>query len=269
MSTAAGTGSTSPGGSSTYVQYNNAGAFGGDAGFTFDGTGTVYIATALNLGHASDTTITRSAAGDLAVEGNLMYRAGGTDVPVTDGGTGLSSTTAYAVLCGGTTSTGALQSVASVGTSGQVLTSNGAGALPTFQTVSSPSEAAQSDKETATSTTKYVSTGRKQYHPYAAKVYINFTWSAGVPTSGRNFNVTSMTDNGTGDVTFNFTVAFSDTNYAWAASGGDSGWSTSTSFSARTATANVAGSKRVQYGNTSFTAADLNLGCSFIAFGDQ
>lgn len=55
-------------------------------------------------------------------------------LPVTAGGTGVASTTAYAVQCGGTTSTGALQSIASVGTSGQVLTSNGAGALPTFQT---------------------------------------------------------------------------------------------------------------------------------------
>lgn len=53
--------------------------------------------------------------------------------PVADGGTGINSTTAYAVLCGGTTSTGPLQSIASVGSSGQVLTSNGAGALPTFQ----------------------------------------------------------------------------------------------------------------------------------------
>ena len=53
--------------------------------------------------------------------------------PIVEGGTGVQSTTAYAVLCGGTTSTGALQSIAGVGTSGQVLTSNGAGALPTFQ----------------------------------------------------------------------------------------------------------------------------------------
>lgn len=48
-------------------------------------------------------------------------------------GTGVTSNTAYAVLCGGTTATGPIQSIASVGTSGQVLTSNGAGALPTFQ----------------------------------------------------------------------------------------------------------------------------------------
>lgn len=60
----------------------------------------------------------------------------GTDIAVADGGTGRSSHTAYAVICGGTTGTGAQQSIASVGTSGQVLTSNGAGALPTFQTAS-------------------------------------------------------------------------------------------------------------------------------------
>jgi hypothetical protein len=56
-----------------------------------------------------------------------------TALPVTRGGTGATTQTAYAVLAGGTTATGAYQSIASVGTSGQVLTSNGAGALPTFQ----------------------------------------------------------------------------------------------------------------------------------------
>ncbi len=45
----------------------------------------------LELGNATDTTITRSSAGNIAVEGNLVYRAGGTDVPITDGGTGAST----------------------------------------------------------------------------------------------------------------------------------------------------------------------------------
>lgn len=47
--------------------------------------------TAVNLGHASDTTLARSGAGDVTIEGNAVYRAGGTDVPVTDGGTGSST----------------------------------------------------------------------------------------------------------------------------------------------------------------------------------
>lgn len=99
------------------------------------GTGDSPQFTAVNIGHATDTTVARVSAGDISVEGNLLYRAGGTDVPVTDGGTGRSDATAYAVICGGTTATGAHQSIAGVGTSGQVLTSNGAAALPTFQSV--------------------------------------------------------------------------------------------------------------------------------------
>lgn len=51
-------------------------------------------ATTIELGHASDTTLARSSAGNVSVEGNLIYRAGGTDVPVTDGGTGASTASA-------------------------------------------------------------------------------------------------------------------------------------------------------------------------------
>lgn len=54
------------------------------------GTGDSPQFTAVNIGHATDTTVTRPSGGDIAVEGNIVYRAGGTDVPVTDGGTGAS-----------------------------------------------------------------------------------------------------------------------------------------------------------------------------------
>lgn len=54
------------------------------------GTGSSPHFTSVNIGHASDTTITRVSAGNLAVEGNALYRAGGTDIPVVDGGTGAS-----------------------------------------------------------------------------------------------------------------------------------------------------------------------------------
>lgn len=47
--------------------------------------------TAVNIGHATDTTVTRVGAGDIAVEGNAIYRAGGTDVAIADGGTGAST----------------------------------------------------------------------------------------------------------------------------------------------------------------------------------
>lgn len=59
----------------------------------------------------------------------------GAALPVSSGGSGITTAAAYSVLCGGTTSTGPIQAIASVGTAGQVLTSNGVGALPTMQAV--------------------------------------------------------------------------------------------------------------------------------------
>jgi len=68
------------------------------------GTGDSPQFTAVNIGAATDTTVARASAGDINVEGNIVYRAGGTDVPVTDGGTGASSLTDGGVLLGSGTS---------------------------------------------------------------------------------------------------------------------------------------------------------------------
>lgn len=71
----------------------------------------------------------------IGVQGTDFYAPGGTDVAVTDGGTGRStSTTAFGTICAGTTATGALQTVAP-GTAGQTLISAGAAALPAYGTL--------------------------------------------------------------------------------------------------------------------------------------
>lgn len=94
---------------------------------TDNGTNKISVVAPSSI--SSDATLT------LPTTTGTLYATNNTDVSVADGGTGVSSLTAYAVLCGGTTSTGAVQSIASVGTATHVLTSNGAGALPTFQAV--------------------------------------------------------------------------------------------------------------------------------------
>lgn len=113
------------------------------------------------VGNPATHTLTASTAGTVATSyvtdsgtaipsGGVLNVVGGTGintsgsgntittnltVPVTvpHGGTGDTSFTAYTVICGGTTSTGNLQNVVNTGNSNQVLTSNGAGALPTWQ----------------------------------------------------------------------------------------------------------------------------------------
>jgi len=74
------------------------------------GTGDSPQFTGIELGHATDTTIVRSGAGDITIEGNAVYRAGGTDVPVADGGTGASTLTDGGVLLG--SGTGAVTAMA-------------------------------------------------------------------------------------------------------------------------------------------------------------
>jgi hypothetical protein len=97
------------------------------------GTGASDASTArTNLGLGSIAT---QNANNVTITGGSV--TGIADITVADGGTGTSSFTAYSVVVGGTTSTGPLQTVASVGTSGQVLTSAGAGAIPTWSTISS------------------------------------------------------------------------------------------------------------------------------------
>ena len=51
------------------------------------GTGDSPRFTGIELGAPADTTLTRASAGDMNIEGNIVYRAGGTNVAIADGGT--------------------------------------------------------------------------------------------------------------------------------------------------------------------------------------
>ncbi len=100
---------------------------------------------------ASSISITGDSGG--ALTGNSFTFTGGTtgltfagagstetlggDLNVAHGGTGNTTFTAYSVICAGTTATGAFQNVSGLGSAGNVLTSNGAGALPTWQAAGS------------------------------------------------------------------------------------------------------------------------------------
>lgn len=59
----------------------------------------VGVLNVLDIGSGS-TSITEAAAGDINITGNTVYRAGGADVPPTQGGTGTSSITSNSAVIG-------------------------------------------------------------------------------------------------------------------------------------------------------------------------
>jgi hypothetical protein len=69
---------------------------------------------------------------------------------------------------------------------------------------------------------------------YLCRAWVNFngTGTVAIRASG---NVTSITDNGTGDYTVNFTTAMPDANYSWCTSGSVSNSFTTTARAETTA----------------------------------
>jgi len=165
----------------------------------FNGTSfTATAATQYNVQVGGATTSTLASVAPSATVGVPLVSAGAAVNPafgtavVAGGGTGATSFTAYAVTCGGTTSTGALQSIAGVGTSGQVLTSNGAGALPTFQTAAGGGAMELISTGTASSSATIDFTGLSSTY-FAYVVYMSNV----VPvTNSVNFIMRTSTNNG-------------------------------------------------------------------------
>lgn len=103
--------------------------------------------------------------------------------------------------------------------------------------------ATQAEQETGTSVAVAVTPGRQHYHPSALKAWASVTVAAGTPTLQAGYNVASVTDHNPGDISFNFSTAFSSANFAVSAEAGvnTSGFSTwskaTTSFRVKTADA--------------------------------
>jgi hypothetical protein len=97
-----------------------------------DGTTQVEVVTI-----SGAQTLTNKTIGGGQISGNIGGNAANVTgtVLVANGGTGMTTTTPYALFAAGTTATGNHQQVSGLGTSGWVLTSNGAGALPTWQAI--------------------------------------------------------------------------------------------------------------------------------------
>lgn len=111
-------------------------------------------------------------------------------------------------------------------TNGQVATANGSGAvtyasLPAATTSASGivELATAAEVATGTDTARTPSVSTMVAHQGIAKAWVTFDASSGTPVILDSYNVSSITDNGVGDFTINFTTAFTNTSYSWALSG--------------------------------------------------
>lgn len=166
----------------TSITGNSGGAEVPSAGnFNILGTGSITVAGSANtetvqltgltnhnvLVGAGTSTITSvapsaTAGVPLISNGAAADPSFGTAV-VGGGGTGATSFTAYSVICAGTTSTAAFQNVSGIGTSGQVLTSNGSSALPTWQNASTGNAFTTITVQIFTSSGTYTPTSGMKY----------------------------------------------------------------------------------------------------------
>lgn len=80
-----------------------------------------------------------------------------------------------------------------------------------FTSLMSTLVATQAELEAQT-VNKLVTAALLKYHPGVPKAWVNFN-GTGVVAIRSSYNVTSITDNGVGDYTINFTTAFSGTTY--------------------------------------------------------
>ena len=106
------------------------------AGIRVTGSWNNYTITNTTLGTVTSVALSGGTTG-LTVSGSPITTSGtftlaGTLV-VSNGGLGVSSLTPYAIIAGGSTSSGPTQQVSGLGLATQVLTSNGPGALPSWQ----------------------------------------------------------------------------------------------------------------------------------------
>lgn len=128
--------------------------------------------------------------------------------------------------------------------------------------------ATAAEMETGTDVVRAVVPGRVQFHPSAAKVWANYDGTAGTPGSTlTGYNVSSITDNGTGDQTVVFDVDFSGTGYTFLFSG-DIASGVDNVGSQVNVDTKAAGSFRAVFVNSSGTRVDYAF-VNFAFYGDQ
>lgn len=288
-------GAAAAGGAATNVQFNTGGVLAGDSGFIY-GSGIATLTTGLVVGGNATaagyvdfkedtdngTNRARLAGPASTADVTITLPASTGTVVLEDNAVALTAKTGYnsAVITAPTTTVGGnikLLEGTNNGTNTITLQApaSTADVTATFQAVTGtvalsadvPVAAAQSDQETSTSTVTYVSPGRQHFHPSAAKVWASWTCVT-TTTLKASYNMTSLTDNGTGDTTATIATDFSAVDTYAIATATRATSSTTGVMNVAHNVATTAGVFRFESMSNSLALAD-NPENYFVAFGDQ
>ena len=239
----------------------------------------------LQLGHGMATMTLKTASGDLTLNpGGDIQISGtiatgtwqGTDIGVAYGGTGVSTLTANGVLIGnGTSAIGAIDmstkghvligdgsgnpQMLGVGTDTHVLTAD-SGETTGVKWAASVSQATQAAIEAETNEDTYAPPDLMKHHPGVAKGWAAIDYSGGTPVATTSYNVSGMTDIGTGICAVVWDTNMSSGSYAVACAADETGDDVITASSTQTTAVNIQARR-------SGTVTDMSMMC--IAMGDQ
>lgn len=176
----------------------------------FPGNGNLRV-TNIEIGHDTANTLTASG-GVLSIEGSAMYKVGGTDVALADGGTGASLSDPNADrMMFWDDSAGAVDWLTAG--NGLTITTTTIAVDSASDTVDGIIELAdQTEMEAGTATDRAVTPGRQHFHPAEAKFWVY--WTGNSTTILRSYNMTSIANTGTGDADGTIANDFSDANWA-------------------------------------------------------
>lgn len=132
------------------------------------------------------------------------------------------------------------------------------------------SAASQAEMEAASSNAVAATPGRLKNHPGVAKAWIIFDGTSGsIGTGMASFGVASVTDEGAGDYTINFSTSFSSANYVVSGSAKESyGGGNGDGFLSLKEVAQTAGSCRINTGNANTSKFDC-VEVHVVFYGDQ